>query len=54
MKRIVVLGGGTGGTIAANRLRRVYGADAAARACRCRETGVVQLIKKRRSATRSL
>jgi sulfide:quinone oxidoreductase len=25
MKRIVILGGGTGGTIAANRLRRVYG-----------------------------
>ena len=25
MKRIVVLGGGTGGTIAANRLRRIYG-----------------------------
>ena len=27
MKRIVILGGGTGGTIAANRLRRVYGTD---------------------------
>jgi sulfide:quinone oxidoreductase len=25
MKRIVILGGGTGGTIAANRLRRIYG-----------------------------
>jgi sulfide:quinone oxidoreductase len=25
MKRIVILGGGTGGTIAANRLRHVYG-----------------------------
>jgi sulfide:quinone oxidoreductase len=24
MKRIVVLGGGTGGTIAANQLRRIY------------------------------
>jgi len=27
--RIVILGGGTGGTLVANRLRRVYGADAA-------------------------
>jgi len=27
MKRIVILGGGTGGTIAANRLRRGYGAE---------------------------
>ena len=29
MKRIVILGGGTGGTIAANRLRRVYGTSEA-------------------------
>jgi sulfide:quinone oxidoreductase len=29
MKRIVILGGGTGGTIAANRLRRVYGSGEA-------------------------
>ena len=29
MKRIVILGGGTGGTIAANRLRRMYGAGEA-------------------------
>ena len=27
MKRIVILGGGTGGTLAANRLRRTYGRD---------------------------
>ena len=29
MKRIVILGGGTGGTLAANRLRRAYGPGAA-------------------------
>jgi len=29
MKRIMILGGGTGGTIAANRLRRVYGTSEA-------------------------
>jgi sulfide:quinone oxidoreductase len=29
VKRIVILGGGTGGTLAANRLRRVYGPNAA-------------------------
>ncbi|HZC61840.1 MAG TPA: FAD/NAD(P)-binding oxidoreductase [Streptosporangiaceae bacterium] len=29
MKRIVILGGGTGGTLAANRLRRAYSRDAA-------------------------
>ena len=29
MKRIVILGGGTGGTIAANRLRHVYGSGEA-------------------------
>jgi NADH dehydrogenase FAD-containing subunit len=29
MKRIVILGGGTGGTIAANRLGRVYSAGEA-------------------------
>jgi sulfide:quinone oxidoreductase len=29
VKRIVILGGGTGGTLVANRLRRMYGAEAA-------------------------
>src|ERR1035437_4848325 len=29
MHRIVILGGGTGGTLAANRLRKVYGPDQA-------------------------
>ena len=29
MKRIVILGGGTGGTLAANRLRRTYDPEAA-------------------------
>ena len=28
MHRIVILGGGTGGTLAANRLQRLYGDDA--------------------------
>ena len=27
MKRIVILGGGTGGTLTANRLRKAYGLD---------------------------
>jgi NADH dehydrogenase FAD-containing subunit len=29
MKRIVILGGGTGGTLLANRLRRAYRTEAA-------------------------